>query len=235
MTTYVIILVAVIVLAVPSIILVNKHPKSRPFFQVLFFILIVVLGYLLFYNIRKPIEFDKELNKRYSATVERLKDIRSVQIAYKDKYGKFAGSFDTLKMFIKTDSFEIQRIEQTGVWDQDALTREQAFKKGILKKYSSYIPVKDSLWKKKVYDVADLSRVPFISQEYTLGAGEVVTGSKVKVKVFEAYVLYIDLLSGLDDQLISNYIDEKTKWGAFQGIKVGSLIEANNNAGNWEQ
>jgi hypothetical protein len=68
-----------------------------------------------------------------------------------------------------------------------------------------------------------------------MGATEIETGSKVKVKVFEAYALYDTLLKGMDKQLIINYKDERYKLTNFAGVKVGSLTEANNNAGNWEK
>ena len=68
-----------------------------------------------------------------------------------------------------------------------------------------------------------------------MGAGEVETGSKVKVKVFEVYALYDILLNGMDKQLVINYIDEREKIVKFTGLKVGSLKEATNNSGNWEK
>jgi hypothetical protein len=58
----------------------------------------------------------------------------------------------------------------------------------------------------------------------------VLTGSKVKVKVFEATALNIEILHGLDKQSIINLND----LAKFPGLKVGSLEEAVNNAGNWE-
>jgi len=236
MITYVIILVAVLALGIPSIYLVIKLPKTRPFFMVVYLLLIVLFGYLLFRNINKPIKFERELDLRTKVTVERLKDIRTIQLAYKDKYNKYGDSFDKIIDFIKTDSFEIPKLEIIGKWDQDVMTKEEALNQGIIVKSSSFSPVKDSLWKDKLYDIEDIRYVPFAdTNQLVIGAGEVETASLVKVKVFECYVLYKTLLNGLDEQLIINYIDEKTKYGGFEGIKVGSLTEATNNAGNWEQ
>lgn len=236
MILYVIILIAVIVLAIPSIILVNKYPKSRLAFQVLFSVLIVVFGYLLFHNINKPIRFEREVNKRTNATVQKLKDIRTIQISYKDKYGKYTGDFDSLIAFVKTDSFEISSYITVGEWNTDEMTREQALKAGIVVKTASYTPVLDSLWINPVYPIEEIRTIPFTNgQEFELGAGVVETASKVKVQVFECYTSYVDIFKDLDEQMLSNYIDRKTKYGGFAGIKVGSLTEATNNAGNWEQ
>lgn len=236
MITYVIILIAVIALAIPSVILVNKFPASKGFFKVLFAILIVVFGYLLFRNVTLPIQFEKELDMRSNSAVIKLKDIRTIQMAYKDKYGSYTGGFDTLISFVKEDSIAIESEKIVGVWNQDEMTKEQAYKAGVIVKTASYVRVADSLWKESVYPIEEIGVVPFLNgKEFIMDAGVLVTGSKVKVKVFECYVLYKDLLEGFDKQLVSNYIDGQIKYGGFPGIRVGSLTEATNNAGNWEQ
>lgn len=236
MTSYVIILIAVIALAIPSIILVNKFPKSRVPFQIAFTVLIVVFGYLLFHNINKPIKFERELNQRTAVTVQKLKDIRTIQVSFKDKYGKYTGDFDSLIAFVNSDSIEIPKYKTVGQWNSDEMTREEAIKAGIIVRSSTYVPVKDSLWQDPVYPIEEIRIVPFTNgKEFSLAAGELVTGSKVKVQVFECYTTYVELFSDLDEQLLSNYIDRKIKYGGFAGIKVGSLTEATNNAGNWEQ
>lgn len=234
MIPYVIILIAVIALAIPSIILVNKYPKSRLAFQVVFSILIVVFGYLLFHNINKPIRFEREVAKRTKATVQKLIDIRTIQISFKDKYGKYTGDFDTLIAFVKADSFEISKF--VGTFDSDEMTKEEAIKKGLVVRTASFVPVFDSLWKNPVYSIDEIRTIPFTKgKQFEFDAGVVETGSKVKVQVFEAYTSYVDLFHDLDEQMLSNYIDKKTKYGGFAGIRVGSLTEATNNAGNWEQ
>lgn len=236
MISYVIILIAVIALAVPSIILVNKFPKSRVPFQIVFTILIVVFGYLLFNNINKPIRFEREVNKRTAATVQKLKDIRTIQVSFKDKYGRYTGDFDSLITFVEKDSIEIPSFKTVGVWNSDEMSREEALKAGIIVKTSIFVPVKDSLWNNPLYPINEIRTIPFTNgQEFEMASAVVVTGSKVKVQVFECYTTYIDLFKDLDEQLLSNYVDRKTKYGGFEGIKVGSLTEATNNAGNWEE
>lgn len=238
MTTYVLLLLAVILVGIPSIFIVNKFPKIRLVFQIVFAVLIVVLSYLLFLNINKPIKFERQLKMRSEATIERLIDIRQIQGSFKDKYNHYTASFDTLIHFVQTDSFAIDNIVEVtpGTWKQDEITKEEAIKLGILQKSVAYVSVKDSLWKAKNYDITNIRYVPYTENiEFTMGAAELETASKVKVKVFECYARYIDLLNGLDKQLISNFIDEKTKYGGFEGIRVGSLTETTNNAGNWEK
>lgn len=238
MITYVIILVVVVLVGIPTIFFVNKNPKLRTPLQIVFAILIVVLGYLLIVNINKPIKFEKEMKMRSAATIEKLMDVRTVQASFKDKYGKYTGSFDTLIYFVETDSLGIESEEEVvpGSWNQDEMTKAEAIEQGVLVKTSIYVPVLDSLWKTKTYEIEEIRYIPFTSKiEFKMGAGELETASKVKVKVFECSTTYLVLLNGLDKQLVVNYIDERTKYGAFEGIKVGSLEEATNNAGNWEK
>lgn len=236
MNTYLLVLIAVIVLGLPSIVVVYKFPKTRVVFQIIYTVLIIVFAYLLYTNINRPIKFEKELSVREKATVQKLKDIRTIQVTFKDKYGKYTGSFDTLINFVTKDSIEISKLVQLGEWNQDEVTKEEAIKKGILKKVPAYVPVSDSLWKNSTYAIERIRFIPFTDNvEFTMGRAELETASKVKVQVYECYALFKDLLYGLDKQLVVNYIDEKTKYGGFEGLRVGSLEEATNNAGNWEK
>lgn len=231
----IIILAVAILLSIVTVVLVNKNPGSKLVFQIIYAIIIIILGYLLIDNILEPIRFNKERKLREDAAIDRLKDIRKAQVSYKDKYGKYTGSFDTLITFVKTDSFELEKIVQVQPWNQDEISRANALKQGILKRSVIKKSVRDSLFPKE-YIVDDLRIVPYSQgKEFVMGAGEVETGSQVKVEVFEAYALYDDLFQGMDRQEVINYKDERYKITEFDGVKVGSLEEANNNAGNWEK
>ena len=54
------------------------------------------------------------------------------------------------------------------------------------------------------------------------------------MKVVEAGVLYDTYLSDLDRQQLVNLKDKMEKMGRYLGLRVGSVTEINNNAGNWE-
>lgn len=56
--------------------------------QISLFIVAIVLGYFIYAGIQKPIEFEKARNERYEATIQKLKDIRRAQLAYRDVYGR---------------------------------------------------------------------------------------------------------------------------------------------------
>lgn len=204
--------------------------------QIILVIAIVVLGFMIVESIMKPIRFNKEKDKRYEATIERLKDIRTAQTAYKSQYGKFTGSFDTLINFLKYDSFKVvfKKGELTDSLVDAGWTEKKALLAGLITRDTSRVSVKDSLFKQRSH-IDSLRYVPYTGgKEFELAAGEIETGSRVKVQVFEAKVHNNVLLHGLDKQLRINFNDERQRIAKYAGLKVGSLEEATNNAGNWE-
>ncbi len=207
----------------------------RTAIRVILFIVIIVLGYYLYESIMEPIRFNREKDKREKAAIERLKDIRKAEVAYKHKYGKFTGSFDTLIHFVKYDSMPVIRaIGSIPDSLYGVITDEEAIKRGIIIRDTSYVPILDTLFGKN-FPIDSIRYVPYCdTAQFFLGAGQIETGSKVKVQVFEAHVLNDVLLHGLNKQLIINYNAEREKIVGYPGLKVGSLTEATNNAGNWE-
>lgn len=199
--------------------------------QISLAVVVIILGYLLVQSIMKPIRFNKEKDVRYAATIQRLKDIREVQVAYKSKYNKYTGSFDTLINFAKKDSFEIEKY--IGEFDEDAMTKKEAIRLGYLKVVTTKVPVKDSLFRKN-YPIDSLQYVPFTKgAKFEMGAGELETGA-VTIQVFEAKVHNNVLLGDMNRQLRINFNDKWETVTKYKGLKVGSLEEANNNAGNWD-
>ncbi len=197
---------------------------------------IILLGFLLIESIMKPIRFNKERTKREKATISRLEDIRTAQVAFKDKYGRYTGSFDSLINFVKYDSFPVVRAIGS-IPDSlylEGMTESEAIKLGLIIRDTMFVSVLDSIFSIR-YPIDSLRHVPYSdTAQFFLGATEIETGSKVKVKVFEAHVLNDILLHGMERQLIINYNAERVKITNFPGLRVGSLEEATNNAGNWE-
>lgn len=192
--------------------------------QVLLLGAILALVYVIYAGVMKPIDFEKAKTDRFNTVVQKLKDIRTAQIAYKSVYGKFTGSFDTLIYFVKNDSFPMIYAEGS---EDDSL----AVAKGLVIREVYYLPVRDSLFPDH-YPVDSLRYVPYTTGiQFELKAGSILTASQVEVQVFEASAKNFDILNGLDRQLIVNLND---KMRDFDGLRVGNITEANNNAGNWE-
>lgn len=206
-------------------------------FQILLIIAIFALGYFCVESINKPVRFQKDYELRRQKVIERLVDIRSAQVAYRSINNKFTGSFDTLIAFIKNDSLPLVRME--GSLSDSLLlagmTERMALQMGIIKRDTIRISVKDSLFSRKPWIADSIKYVPFSGgKTFELGATTINTVSGVKVPVFEAKAHNNVYLQGLERQEIINLNDKSKKLEKYAGLKVGSLEEANNNAGNWE-
>lgn len=205
--------------------------------NIVFAVIIVILAYFLFESIMEPIRFNREKDAREAAIKERLIDIRTAQETFKSVKGYYTGSFDTLITFLKTDSLPLvfKRGSLTDEMIASGITTEkEAVRKGLISRDTSYIPVRDSIFKAG-YPVDDLRYVPGMDKtEFQMAAAKVMTTSMVLVNVFEAYVKNDVFLKDLDRQLVVNYNEQRTKTTGFPGMKVGDLKVPNNNAGNWE-
>lgn len=198
---------------------------------------IAIFGYFIYQSIDEPIKFERNKKRRYNATIQRLKDIRTAELAFLAVNGRFTGDFDSLIAFVRHDS--IPMVKAIGSVP-DSLTEKEALKLGIIRRDTSYVKTLDSLFSRS-YEIDSLPIVPFTNGEkFVLGAKILEVGSKVsettlKVPVFEAKVLNRVLLKGLNEQLRINLDDELFKMDKYPGLKVGSLETNVNNAGNWEK
>lgn len=210
----------------------------RRVIQILFVLVIIVLGYLIVESIMEPIEFNQEVEIREQATIDRLIDIREAQKAYKDVYKEYTGSFDTLIAFIDTASFTV--VKAIGDIPEEWLdelgfeqARERALNEGVISRENTFVPVLDSLFNEN-YPTDSLRYVPYTDGvTFDMTSGELLTSSNLTVQVVEVSCQYDDLLAGLDRQLVVNYKDEREKIVGFEGLKFGSMEEGTL-TGNWE-
>ena len=80
----------------------------------------------------------------------------------------------------------------------------------------------------------ELAIVPGTNLQFTMDTATLTSGSGYTVKVFQAGVTYDQYLGDLDKQLLYNLKDKANKMNKYPGLRVGSVEEINNNAGNWE-
>jgi len=188
--------------------------------QVILVIAVLILSYFIYDSIQQPIRFNKEQQSRYDDAIVRLKDIRTAQIAFKDVYGMYTGSFDTLVNFLNTGNFKVVKMIGT-IPDSllDAgMDEKQALKLKFISRDTIEVSVKDSLFKKPNFSTDSLRYVPHgAGKQFELAKGEVTTGSKVVVQVFEAKVHNDVLLHGLEKQLIINFNDYREKYAGYPG------------------
>ena len=57
------------------------------------------LAYALITSVMEPVNFEKHREYRKGIAVQRLKDIRDLQVAYKNVNGKYTADIDSLIMF----------------------------------------------------------------------------------------------------------------------------------------
>jgi hypothetical protein len=212
----------------------------KKIFQILLFIAIVALAYFSYQSINKPLEYGRVKDQRYARIINQLKDIRKAQVAYKNVNGKYTGSFDTLINFIKTDSVPV--VKSIGTLSDEqfeaGMTEKEAVRKGLIVRDTSKVAALDTIFGKN-YPIENLRFVPFTKgkHEFKMGAGIFVSGSGVKVPVFEAKVnnmiIFEDVYAEYTDELKEDN-GNRIRLNKYPGLMVGSLEEANNNAGNWE-
>lgn len=195
-------------------------------FQILLGAIIIMLAYFMYKSIMEPIEFGREKDKRYGATIQRLKMVRTAQEAYFSVNANYTDSFDTLITFLKKGQFKV--VRQMGYCDDSLALESRGFKRDTI-----IINVCDSLFKN--YPVDSLRFVPFSGGvEFELATDEIETGSRIMVKVFECKAHNNVILKGLNRQEIINMNDLQHQLERYPGLQVGSVLETTNNAGNWE-
>ncbi len=202
--------------------------------QIILFAAVVALGYWIYIIFKTPIEFENKREQREAAVVERLKDVRTIQRLFRNQTGKFAGSFEDLFNFYHNDSIKV--ILAIGSED-DSSTMDK------LVRIESFVSVKDTVFNHKPagFKVEEIQYIPFSEQatgskvRFDMDTATLLTESEVAVPVFQAFASYMQFLGDLDKQELVNYRDEKINTlGREDGLKVGSVEAANNEAGNWE-
>ena len=212
---------------------------------------IVGLTYALVKSIMEPVEFNKHKDYRTDIAVQRLKDIRDLQVAYKNVNGRYSSTLDSLKLFYNEGKIKV--VMQIGSKDDSLamvnttnlkkrnprIKPEQMlelYKQGqkLVFEIQNEVPVKDTLFNtREDFNVDSLALIPFCGDSVIMES-TVKMVSGVKVPLFEASMPYKSLLRGLNNQLRINLDSERNDQGRYPGLKVGSVTAPNNNAGNWE-
>ncbi len=80
-----------------------------------------------------------------------------------------------------------------------------------------------------------LRHIPYSNgKNFRLSTATTVSRSGKEVPLMECGAEYADYLDGLDENSIARLTDEAYAAGRYPGLRIGSLTEANGNAGNWE-
>jgi hypothetical protein len=187
----------------------------------------------------KPVKFDNEYNKRRDACAEKLKAIRTLEEAYKNTYGCYTGSFDTLfNRLMNEDSLKVvnENINYDKIPEDveiDEMTEADQIKAGYVTRITEYVNPIENLRKSGKFNLTDeeilnLRYVPYPrdqKNEFELKSG-FIEKSGYQLPVFQCLVNMDVLLSDLDEQLVINKLAELVQNNRFPGWKVGDLTEA---------
>lgn len=217
---------------------------------------IVLLVWLTVKSIQKPVKFNHEVAARSQVAIQRLKDIRTLQVAFKSENGRYSPTMDSLKLFYEEGKMKI--VMQIGSLDDSiAVANTEAIKKAnrklkpaeiTVKLQQAYengqkvvfstvteIPVKDTLFHSRPdFCIDSLSVIPFSGKQPVEMEATIKPVSGVQVPLFEARMPYKALCKGLDNQLRINLDADRRDQNKYEGLQVGSVTAPNNNAGNWE-
>lgn len=234
MLTVIIALVIVILLTIGIVWLIDKFVpnKFKPVLHIVLWAVIAFLGYQTFMSVYGEIQFNELKEKRYHLAIDKLKDIRDAEMAYKQVNGKFTDDFDALVKFIDTANFTITQRRDSTVVDAEltkrfggvTMTREI-----VIIDTLGFVSVKDSLFGADTrYKTMMNVPVGKPGAKFELKAGLL-----DNIPVFEASVDKSILLDGEDKNLIAKE-KQVVSVDGVNGPKlmVGSMNEIKT-IGNW--
>lgn len=203
--------------------------------QLLLWIVIIVLGYLVFNSVYAPIQFNETKEERYAKVIENLKDIREAQMAHRQVTGTFAANFDNLVRFIDTAEYTLTQRRDTIVLDEEYLEIygvDEYIEQVVIDTLGTR-PVRDSLFgNNERYRTMMNVPIEGVDAQFEMEAGTI-TKNESQIPVFEAKVDKAVVLDGLNPDLI---MQEKQIVGVDEvpgpAISVGSMEEVNT-SGNW--
>jgi hypothetical protein len=203
--------------------------------QLVLWIVIIFLGYLVFNSVYEPLKFNDVKEERYAKVIENLKDIRDAELAHRTVTGKFEGNWDKLVRFIDTAQFTLTQRRDTTVKDLEYMKTYgvDRNKEIVVIDTLGYKSVKDSLFKgSDRYKRMMYVPIEGVDRKFDLQAGTV-DKNGTEIPVFEAKVSKEAILFDQDRDLVlqeNEVISVDNVNGPF--ISVGSMQEVNT-SGNW--
>ena len=202
--------------------------------ELFLWVLSIFFASQIYSSINGPIKFNQVKNERYTKVINRLKDIRTAQIAHKDVNGFYANNFDSLVNFIDNGIFTVIEKRDSSYLEYNRTYRIDMLKEIEIVDTLGFVSVKDSLFGfDNRYET--MMYVPFSKNDDTkfeLKAG-FLNQNGIDIPVFEALVKKRVILH---DQSL-NLILKENQVQSVDGVngaslKIGSMDEVNTN-GNW--
>jgi hypothetical protein len=203
-------------------------------FQIVLWVVIGVLGYFTYNAVYGPVEFNKIRDRRYVDIVEKMKDIRDVELAHREIIGNYVGNFDDMIKFIDTAEYVITQRRDTTFLDEEYLKTYgvDRYIQDVVIDTLGFAAVKDSIfgesdrYKKIMY-------IPHTDKKtFEIDAGYIEEDGN-KIPVFEVNAPKDLILADQNRDLVIQEKQIKSVDGVDgDAIKVGSMKQVNTN-GNW--
>lgn len=230
MTTFLIILAAVVVTALLAYAVVNYIPRKLHWIlSVVLIVLAIFLVYKINFEITKPIKFNKAKRVKYAKVIKTLKILRDAEVAHKKVTGKYSSNIDSLVTFIDSAQFAITQTRNVPktIHLGGGITKE--IEERVVDTVG-YEPVKNSFTGR---DYKNMMNIPGTDQKFKIETGVIEKMPGLKASVFEIKVDKALILKGMDYNLVKQEKEaiggEEIK-GAY--LKVGSLDDVSED-GNW--
>ena len=201
--------------------------------KIVLWLLSIFFAYMIYKSINDPIEFEKVKEERYAEVIDRLKDIRDAQEAYRTVTGKFAKDFESLIKFVDTADFTITQKRDSSYMEFNTTYQIDMLKEVVIIDTLGFQSVKDSIFRDSDR-YKEMMNIPFApnSEKFTMKS-DILDNNGYKAPVFEAKVAKDIVLHDQPKDLIARE-KELISVDGVNGpeIIVGSLSDVSTN-GNW--
>ena len=207
--------------------------KYKRIIESFLWVLILVFAYQVYNSINAPIKFNEVKNERYLKVIDKLKDIRNAQIAYKSVNGVYADNFDGLIKFIDTAQYTLIQKRDSSYMKYNRVYRIDMLEEIVVIDTLGFASVKDSLFGNSDR-YKTMAQVPIDGIEKTFSIkADVIDKNGYNVPVFEVRISKDDVLFDQNKDLLKQ---EKALM-SVDGVNgpdlvLGSMTEVSTN-GNW--
>ena len=202
--------------------------------QVVLWIASIFFAYKIYDSISGPIRFNQVKNERYAKVIDRMKDIRTAQIAHKDVNGFYANNFDSLVKFIDEGIFTLIEKRDSSYLEYDRTYRIDMLREVIVTDTLGFVPVKDSLFKNtNRYEKMAYIPIEGVEDSTFQIKSQVINKNGYNVPVFEVKISKNTILYDQDEDFVKQE-NETISVDGVNGpeIVLGSLTNVSTN-GNW--
>ena len=207
--------------------------KYKRIIESVLWLLIVIFGWQVYNSVNAPIEFNKVKNERYLKVIDKLKDIRNSQIAYKSVNGVYSGNFEGLIKFIDTAQYTLIQKRDSSYMKYDRIYRIDMLQEVVVIDTLGFASVKDSLFgNSDRYKL--MAKVPIdgVDEMFAIKS-DVINKNGYNVPVFEVRVSKDIILFDQNKDLLKQEKVLKSVDGVNgPALVLGSMSEVSTN-GNW--